>query len=242
MPVRERRAIAALLVLLAVGALVYAGFQARWAGNDRGRAAQFLIAPRCAGSASPAGDCSAWLTRTVSDVRSDKSGLHIDLGGSLEVWYVGASGWVRGLSVGQPVPVLVWEGSAQALRDPEGDVLYSNDSARYQGFSDIGGAVFMAAAALLLVLGALVVSGRGRRSGGYARAVVLIGAVGVAGVVGGAVIQQANSVGRGVEIGVIVFCAVAIAAPVALRRFGGRAGGLPAAGDQAQAGLDRLGS
>jgi hypothetical protein len=215
---RESPAVLVMLSLFAVAALVYAGALAHWAYDERAQAGRFLTALRCAGSARSAGDCSAWLTRTVSDVNTNKSGLHIDLdGGALHLWYLNAPGWISGLTAGEPVPVLVWEGSAQALRDPEGHVLYSEDSALHQGYSDIGGAVFMSGAALLMIASAFALSRWFQRRPRYVALAVALGDAGVSGAVSGAVIQSANSVDTGVKIGVILFCVIGIAAPVVLR-------------------------
>jgi hypothetical protein len=207
-----------MLGLFAVAALVYAGALAHWAYGERAHTGQFLAAPRCAGRATPAGDCSAWLTRTVSNVNTSKSGLDIDLdGGALHLWYLNASGWIGELTAGEQVPVLVWEGSAQALRDPEGHVFYSEGSALHEGYSDIGGAVFMSGAALLMMVCVYALSPWFQRRPRYVALVVVLAAAGVSGAVSGAVIQHANSVDTGVKIGVILFCVIGIVAPVVLR-------------------------
>jgi hypothetical protein len=147
-----------------------------------------------------------------------RSGLHIDLdGGALHLWYPNASEWISELTAGEAAPVLVREGSAQALRDPEGHVLYSEDSALHKGYSDIAGAVFMSGTALLITVIAFVLSPWfQQRPRDVALAVVLADA-GVSGAVSGAVIQRANSLATGVTIGVILFCLLGIAAPVVLR-------------------------
>jgi hypothetical protein len=215
---RESPVVLVMLGLFAVAALVYAGALAHWAYGERAQAGRFLAAPRCAGNATPAGDCSAWLTRTVSNVTTSKSGRGIDLdGGALHLWYVNASRWIGELTAGEQVPVLVWEGSAQALRDPEGHVFYSEDSALHEGYSDIGGAVFMSGAALLMMVSVCALSPWFRRRPRYAALVVVLADAGVSGAVSGAVIQHANAVNTGVKTGVILFCVTGILAPVALR-------------------------
>ena len=202
--------------LLVVVCLVHAGEAANSAYGERVQAGQFLAAPRCSGSAGPAGDCYAWLTRSVSESGSDKNAWHVNLDGGLSVWYPSGSGWVTGLTAGEPVPVLVWEGSAQALRDPQGHVLYGMDSGPDEGFSDIGWAVCDCSLALL----ALVARFAMVRWWSQRRIVVLavLTDAGISGLVGGATIQSANSVGRGVIVGVIVFCAIGLVAS-ALWRF-----------------------
>jgi hypothetical protein len=208
------RMVVVLLGLLAVAILGWAGAFASSAYGERAQAGRFLAAPRCAAGASPAGDCSAWLTRKVSSVSSSKDGWNVDLDGGLNLWYLSGPGWVTGLTAGEPVPVLVWEGSAQAVRDPQGHVLYGENAALSEGFSDISGAVCLSSLALMAVVGGFGLYGWFQRR--VVLAVVLVDA-GVSGLAGGAVIQSANSVGRGVMVGVIVFCAVGFAAPVVWR-------------------------
>ena len=211
---RPRRVLLVFLGLLAVAALISAGVQADSARGDRGRAGQFLAAPRCAGSTSPAGDCSAWLTRTISNVNSDKDGLHVDLSGALHLWYTRRSGWISGLTAGDSVPVLVWEGSAEALRDPEGNVSYSEDSVLYHEYADIGGAALMCGLALLLAAGAFALSPWFQRRARYVAVAVVLADAGFSVFLSGAVIDTADSVGTGVVVGVIFFCVIGLAAPV----------------------------
>jgi hypothetical protein len=222
LPVRKRESFAVLAIfgLFAIAALVLAGYLAHAAYGERARADHFLAAPRCARNAAPVGDCAAWQARTVSRVNSGKSGLNIDLdGGALHLWYLlPAPGWIDGLTAGEPVPVLAWEGSAQALRDPEGHVFYSEDSALHQGDSDIGGAVCMFGFALFAMACVFAFSPWfQRRSPRYVPLAIVLTDAGISGAVGGAVIQGANSVDTGVKVGVIVFCAIGIAAPVVIR-------------------------
>jgi hypothetical protein len=211
---RPRRVLLVFLGLLVVAALVSAGVQAYSAHGDRVRAGQFLAAPRCAGSASPASDCSAWLTRTISNVTSDKDGLHLDLSGALHLWYTRRSGWIDGLTAGDSVPVLVWEGSAEALRDPEGHVSYSKDSVLNQGYADIGGATLLCGLALLLAAGAFALSPWFKRRARCVAVAVVLADAGLSGFASGIVIDTVNSVGTGVVVGVILFCVIGPAAPV----------------------------
>jgi hypothetical protein len=195
--------------LFAVACLVWGGVSAYSAYGERGQAGRFLAAPRCAGSASPSGDCFAWLTRRVSNYDTSKDGTDVDLDGGLSVSYRPSSGWVTGLAAGESVPVLVWQGSAQALRDPEGQVLYADNSALHQGFSDIGGAV--AGPGFALGLAALLFTGSPwfRRRARHIVLAVAVAGVGLSGFVAGITIARADSVGTGIVVGVIVFCAVA---------------------------------
>jgi DnaJ domain len=220
----------AFLGLFGVAILVWAGAAAYRAYGERAQAGQFLAAPRCAGNATPAGDCSAWQTRTVSNVSISKGDAGIDLdGGALHLSYLRAPGWIGGLTAGESVPALVWEGSAQALRDPQGHVFYSENSALHQGDNDIATAACLSALALLSTVGAFAVSPWfRRRSPRYMLLAIVLVDVGVSGLIGGAVIQGANSVDTGVTMGVILFCVIGIAAAVAMRL--GRARKLAARG------------
>jgi hypothetical protein len=205
----------ALLGLSGIVILVWAGTLAYQAYGERAQAGLFLAAPRCAGNATPAGDCSAWQTRTVSNVNTYKGNVGIDLdGGALHLSYLRAPGWIGGLTVGESVPALVWEGSAQALRDPQGYVFYGEDSALRQGDDDIGTAAFGCGLALLSMVGAFALSPWFRR---YVPLAIVLADVGVSGAMGGASIQSANSVDTGVTIGVIVFCVIGIAVAVIMR-------------------------
>jgi len=149
---------------------------------------------RCAGNATPAGDCSAWQTRTVSNVNTYKGNVGIDLdGGALHLSYLRAPGRIGGLTLGESVPALVWEGSAQALRDPQGHVFYSEDSALRQGDDDIGTAAFLSGVALLSMVGAFALSPWfRRRSPRYVPLAIVLADVGVSDAIGGAFIQSAN--------------------------------------------------
>jgi hypothetical protein len=209
----------AFLGLFGVAILVGAGTQAYQAYGERTQAGQFLAAPRCAGNATQAGDCFAWQTRTIADVDNYKGNLTIDLdGGTLHLWYVNASGWIGGLTAGESVPALVWEGSAQALRDPQGHVFYSKDSALYQGNRDISTAAIESGLALLSMAGAFAISPWfQRRSPRYVPLAIVLADVGVSDAAGGAGIQVANSAGTGVRTGVILFFVIGIAAAVVMR-------------------------
>jgi hypothetical protein len=209
----------AFLGLVAIACLVFAGYFAHRAYDERAQAGQFLAAPRCTGNATPAGDCFAWQTRTVSDVRSGKGDVKVDLdGGALHLWYVTPGlGWISGLAGGEPVSVLLWEGSAQALRDPGGHVFFSEDSVLHEGDSDIGGTVFLTGFALVMMTGVFASSPWSKRRGSrYVPLAVVLFDAGVSGCVGGAVIQGANSVDTGLKVGVIVFCAIGLAAAVVI--------------------------
>jgi DnaJ domain len=212
--------IAAFLGLFGIACMAGAGMMAYRADGDRAQAGQFLAAPLCAGNATPAGDCSAWQTRTVSNVLIRKGTVNIDLDGdALHLWYTSVPGWVGGLTVGESVPVLVWEGSAQALRDPQGHLFYGKHSALYQEDYDIGVTVCLCGLALLFMGGAFAASPWfRRRSPRYVLLAILHADVGASGTVSGFVILGTNSVGTGVTIGVILFCVSGLVAAVVMRR------------------------
>jgi hypothetical protein len=205
--------------LVGVAFLVFAGRMAYSAYGERAQSGQFLSAPRCAANAAPAGDCSAWQTRTISDVSNHKGALSIDLdGGALHVSYSGDHGWIGGLTAGESVRVLVWEGSAQALRDPEGGVFYSDDSVLGEGKYNISAATGLSVLGVLAMVYAFVMSPwYKRRRPRYVPLAFVLGDVGVSGAVGAGVIQATNSVDRGVTIGVVLFCVIGVAAAVVTR-------------------------
>lgn len=213
-PKRKRSQQVALVVVtvfvsvIAGGCLVWAGVQAYSAYDERGQAGRFLGAPRCPASASPSGDCSAWLTQRVSRIDNYKSGSYVDLAGGLKLSYGRPPGWVTGLTAGESVPVLVWQGSAQALRNPDGHVLYADNSALLQGFNDIGGAVVLLSEALLIAVLAFAISPWFRRRARDVVLAVVLGDAGVSGFTAGITIEHRDSIDAGVKIGVIVFCAV----------------------------------
>ena len=208
----------ALLGLVGIAGLVLAGTMTYSAHGGQAQSGQFLAAPRCAANAGSAGDCSAWQTRTVSNVSNEKGHLGIDLdGGALHLSYTDAPGWIGRLTAGESIPVLVWEGSAQALRDPEGDVFYSEDSALNEGDADISRATGVSVLGVLFMVGAFAVSPWfQRRSPRYVPLAIVLGDVGVSGAVCAGVILT-NSVDRGVTIGVVLFCVIGVAAAVVMR-------------------------
>ena len=150
----DRRAQVGLRVLLgvlAVGCLIPAVLATLTAVSNRSVAAQFSAAPECSGASAPTADCFSWQTDQISSVDQGKSSTTIYLGdGAMNVTYADdRPSWALGLSAGDSVPVLVWEGKAQALRDPSGQVLYGQDSALYYGFYNIAVAVFCYALAVI---------------------------------------------------------------------------------------------
>lgn len=213
-----------LLGLVGVAFLVFAGTMAYSAYGERAQSGQFLSAPRCAANVAPTGDCSAWQTRTVSYVSNPKGAMSIDLDGGLHVSYSGDRGWIGGLTAGESVRVLVWEGSAQALRDPEGGVFYSDDSVLDEGKANISAATGLSVLGVLIMVYAFVMSPWcKRRRPRYLPLAFVLGDVGVSGAVGAGIIQATDSVDRGVTIGVVLFCVIGVAAAVVTRLTQARA-------------------
>ena len=229
----ERRAqlgLRVLLGVLAVGCLIPAVLATFTAVSNRGVAAQFSAAPECSGASAPTADCFSWQTDQISSVDQEKSSttIYVD-NGAMNVGYVNhPSSWVLGLSAGDSVPVLVWEGKAQALRDPSGQVLYGQDSALYYGFYNIAAAVFCYATAVVCAACLLVtrVMYRGRlRQGAHVRLYVALAVVlldlGIAGMVAGAMIQYSDSIYSGVGWGLVAYVIGGVFAVLvlAVRRF-----------------------
>ena len=114
--------------------------------------------------------------------------------------------------------MLVWEGSAQALRDPEGDVFYSEDSVPGAAAAKIGDATGLSVLGVVFMMGAFAVSPWfQRRSPRYMPLAIVLGDVGVSGAVCAGVIQGTSSVNRGVTIGAVLFCVIGVAAAVEMR-------------------------
>lgn len=86
-----------------------------------------------------------------------------------------------------------------------------------EGFADIAGAVCLFSLALLMMVCEFIMSPWFQRRARFVVLAVVLTDAGIAGVAGGGTIQSANSVGTGVMIGVIVFCAVGFVAPVVWR-------------------------
>jgi hypothetical protein len=209
-----------LLALAGVACMVAAGMMAYSASGERAQNGQFRSAPRCAANVAPAGDCFAWQTRTVSGVSDTKGVMRIDLdGGVLHLTYTDDRGWIGRLTPGESVPVLVWEGSAQALRDPGGGVFYSAESVPNAAADEIGGATGLSVLGVLFMVGAFARSAWfQRRSPRYMPLAIVLGDAGVSGAVGAGVIQGTNSVNWGVTIGVVLFCVIGVAAAAEMRR------------------------
>ena len=205
--------------LAGVALLVFGGTTAYSAYVERAQSAQFLSAPRCAANAAPADDCSAWQTRAISSISNDKGDLDIDFdGGALHLSYTGDHGWIGSLTAGESVSVLVWEGSAQALRDPGGGVFYAGNSVRGAAVADIEVATFLSVLGALFMVGAFAISPWfRRRRPRYVPLAIVLGDAGASGAVCAGIVQGTNSAANGVMIGVALFCVIGVAAAVAMR-------------------------
>lgn len=211
-----------MLSVFAIVALVAAGWLAHTAYDERAQAGQFLNAPQCAENTATTGDCFAWETQTVSDVNHGKGSTDVYLdGGALDVEYMNVPDWIDTLSAGDSIPVLVWEGSAQALRDPQGQVLYSQESALDDSYNNIAGAAFCSGFVLLYLAYVIAFAPRLRRKGRlFIVLAILLADAAVSIMIGGSLIQSADSVIAGVQDGEIAFLAVGLisAAGVLLAR------------------------
>lgn len=227
----SRIGLTALRVLLAIGIVglsVYGVFGTIWSLRDASRSAAFDAAPACTATAAPAGDCRSWTTRTVTRVDVPEKGwTTVYLSGGQQLKYDGDA-WVKSLTTGKAVPVLEWEGTAEALRQPDGAVLYSPNSAPLKIYQDMGVAVTAFSAVVLMGAGLLGISrlrsGRPRAtavavpSGGSRLTIVavLLGILGVSGFVAGIVIAQAASLADGIITGLAVYLALAAAVLTAI--------------------------
>lgn len=207
-----------LLGVFVLGAFVLAGVLAHSAYDERLLAGRYLAAPECAMNTAPSGDCFAWETQTVSSVDPQKGSTDVYLDGrALDLYYTSVPSFVADLSAGESVPVLVWEGYGQALRDPQGQLYYSQSSALYDGYNNIAGAAVCSAIGLFCAVGMLPITKWFTRQRPLSTLIaILLADVAVAGGAGGAVIQGAHSVGSGLQIGEIVFIALALVEVVAM--------------------------
>lgn len=206
----------AALVVFTLAALVFGSAMTHLTSDKQALARQFLAAPQCVGKSTPTTDCFSWQTETISDVSWSKATVDINLdGGTLEVYYFRVPTWVKGLTQGESVPVLMWEGSTQALRDPQGEVLYSQGSALYDRYNFIADAAVGFGFALLGLAGNVAWSPWFARRRRLSTALsILLCDAGISFFIAGAFIQDAKSAALGELVGDIVFSAIGIAALV----------------------------
>lgn len=205
------RALRVVFAVLFVGAIVLGSFGISWANRDAAQAAAFAAAPACPPATVPVGNCAGWEQETVSSVEVGRGGTNVQLNRAGQtLWYMNNT-WASGLTSGASVSVLVWRNQAQALREPAGEVLYSDDSVRLNRYNDIAVAVCPFGFVALLYLVALDISPlhvRRPRLWLFLTVMDLSAAAGV--FTAGATIQDAKSVDTGITVGVIVFASVAL--------------------------------
>jgi len=202
-----------LLALCAVGASVGGAFGTIWALRDASRSAAFDAAPACAATAAPAGDCRAWTPQTVTGVNvTERAGTTVYLSGGQQIWYDGGKAWVNSLTTGTTVPVLEWEGDAEALRQPDGVAVYSPNSAPLAIYEHMSVAVSMFSLAVLLG-GALLGLSPLRLSKPRLITVVavLLGLLGLSGFAAGMTIDGATSFPAGIITGVVAYLSLTAA-------------------------------
>jgi hypothetical protein len=202
----------ALRVFLAFGIVamtVYGAFATFWTVRDASRSAAFDAAPVCA---APVGDCRAWRPRTVTGVHDGpRSPTIVYLSGDQQLRYEGGETWVNDLTTGTKVSVLEWEGTAEALRQPDGVAFYSPYSAPLVIYQDVASAVIafsyaVAMGAALLGLSRLRLS-RPRLT----VVAVQLAILGVSGFIASLVIGGATSFVAGVITGLSVYLSIAVA-------------------------------
>ena len=138
--------------------------------------------------------------------------LRLSAGGqTLE--YPDDNGWASALAAGTSVSVLVWRDEAQALRDPTGEVVYSDGSARLERYGDIAIAVFPFGFVAILAVTLLAASPvRTRRPRLWLSLTVIVGSAGLGIIWGAATIIRDRSVDPGITAGVLVFASAALVA------------------------------
>lgn len=194
------------LALCAVGVSVVGAFGTIWALRDASRSAAFDAAPACAATAAPAGDCLAWTPQTVTGVDvTERAGTTVYLSGGQQVRYDGGTAWVNSLTTGTTVPVLEWEGDAEALRQPDGVALYGQNSTPLAIYQDMSGAVSMFSIAVLLGGVLLGLSPLRLSRPRITVVAVLLGLLGLSGFAAGIVIGSATSFPAGIITGVVVY-------------------------------------
>ena len=209
-----RRIFHRVFAVLFAAAIVLGSSAMNWARQDAAEGVAFAAAPACPPGTVPAGDCVGWEQETVGSVELGKGLVSVRLRpGGQTLPFTNNDAWPATLTSGVSVPVLVWRNQAQALRDPAGEVLYSDNSPGRSRYDDIATAVspFGFVLSAYVWFGALDVPLlRLRRPRLWLSLNVIGGSAGAGILVAGATIQAARSVGPGIIGGVIVFLAVAL--------------------------------
>lgn len=204
----------ALRVFLALGivaASVLGAFGTIWAVRDAGRSAAFDAAPVCVGPAAPTSDCLAWAPQTVTGVDVPrKAATTVYLGGGQQLSY-DSNTWVDSLTTGTTVPVLEWEGDAEALREPDGVALYSLYSAPLAIYQEMGGAVTACSFAVLMGAAVLGISRLRLGRPWLIVVAVLLAILDISGFVSSIVISEATSFAAGIITGLVVYLSIVVA-------------------------------
>ncbi|WP_034263607.1 hypothetical protein [Actinospica robiniae] len=203
-----RRIFHGVSAVLLAATIVLGCFEMSWASQDAAQGMAFAAAPACPPGAAPTGNCVGWEQVTVSSVVVGKSavGVHLSLGGQT-LSFGNKTAWPSTLTSGASIPVLVWRNEAQALRDPSGEILYSDNAAGHGRYDDIATALcpFGFVLGMYVWLGALDAPPlRMRRPRLWLSLNVIGGSVGAALFVAGVTIQDTRSVDSGIIGGVIV--------------------------------------
>jgi hypothetical protein len=216
MTAEGRRIFHGVFAILFAAATVLSSFEISSANRDAAQAAAFAAAPSCPPATVPVGNCAGWEQETVSSVEVATKGgsttVRLSAGGQT-LWYRDYNTWASGLTAGASVSVLVWRNQAQALRDPTGEILYSDSSVQFNRYDEIAAAVcpFGSVLGFYVCFGALDVPPlRIRRPRLWLSLNVIGGSAGAGLFAAGATIQVAKSVDPGIIVGVIAFALVAL--------------------------------
>lgn len=222
---KNLRVIRAILLFFIACTLAMGAVGTNWAVGAAANSSEFAAAPQCPAGTAPTGDCVAWVQETVTSVSSGpRTGIDVSLSGGRslkgqELKYDShGPAWISGLSSGASVSVLVWEGSAQALRQPGGGAVYSPDSVPLAGFGDTGVAIMGFSLAIGLSAGLLALSPLARRRPRPTRVLsYLIADIGPSGMVAGFVLSFGHSTHTALVVWPIVYCVIAALILVTLR-------------------------
>ena len=198
MTARGRRIFHGVFAVLFAAAIVLGSFGMSRARQDAAQGVAFAAAPACPPGTVPAGNCVGWEQETVSSVVLGRGavGVHLSPGGQT-LSFTNNDAWPSTLTAGVSIPVLVWRNQAQALRDPTGEVLYSDNSTGHGRYGDIAMALspFGFVLGMYVWFGALDVPAlRIRRPRLWLSLNVIGGSAGAGLFAAGATIQVAKSV------------------------------------------------
>lgn len=209
---RARRIFHIMTAILFVGAIALVSYEIIVANQDAAQAAAFAVAPPCPPATVPVGNCAGWEQDTVSRAETGKGETSVQLSTEGQTFLFSRDTWTTNLTAGASVSVLVWRNQAQALREPTGEVLYSDDSAKLSRYDAISTVVWPLGAVALFYfcVDALEISPLRIRRPRLWTSVSVIGfSVGTGLFVAGLAIPTAQSVDTGITVGVIFALVVA---------------------------------